>query len=136
MKEKKIIEKKVEMKVADYVAKYNGSTLSVAEEIDRFDVYKMIKEGKLTAHKGAKGAWIIELTVQEEVEVEVPSTKKSKKKAKEYTVKEFVEAYNKKHSKNPITIPEVRKLLTTGKLDGDKVSGKWAVTASPSKRVK
>ena len=58
MKKKKIIEKKVEMKVAEYVAYHNGSTLEVEKEIDRFDVYKMIKEGKLKA--------VVSITMDEE----------------------------------------------------------------------
>lgn len=131
MKEKKIIEKQVEMKVADYVAYYNGSTLELAKEIDRFDVYQMIKEGKLNAHKGYKGAWILDVTIREEVEVEKPA-----KKVKEYSVKEFVEIYNEKHPKTPVTAVEVRKALTDGKLKGKKVNRKWVITSSPSRKIK
>lgn len=131
MKKKKIIEKKVEMKVAEYVAYHNGSTLEVEKEIDRFDVYKMIKEGKLKAHKGRKGAWILEVAIEEE-EVK---TKKSAD-VKEYSVKEFVEIYNEKHPKTTVTVVEVRKLLTDGKLKGKKVNRKWVITASPNSRIK
>lgn len=127
MKER--ITKNVEMKVADFVKLYNSRH---ENKINRHDVYKMIKNGKLNAHKGYKNAWILNVEVEEEVEVKEPS----KKKTKEYTVKEFVQAYNNRHKKVTITIPEARKLLADGILKGEKRSGKWVITSSPSRRIK
>lgn len=142
MKEKRIVIKTVKMKVAEFVEKHNKE--NAGKQITRHDVYAMIKSGDLKAHKGFRNAWIIEFDVEEEIEVEVPdpvkpkspSSKKSSKKDKIYTVKEFVKAYNEKHVKNPTTVEEVRKLLKQEKLKGEKVYGKWMVTASPSKRIK
>lgn len=114
--------KKIEMKVADYVAKHNNSITDESKKITRHDVYDMIKKGELKAHKGYRGAWILEL--------------EDTTKTKTYTVKEYVETYNKKFARVPVTVPEVRKLLSDGKLEGKKVSGKWIVTSSPSKRIK
>lgn len=127
MKER--ITKNVEMKVAEFVKLYNSRH---DDKIDRHDVYKMIKNGKLKAHKGYKNAWILNVEVEEEVEVKEPS----KKKTKEYTVKEFVQAYNNNHKKVTITIPEARKLLADGILKGKKISGKWVITSSPRRRIK
>lgn len=128
MKKVKITE--VEMSVAEFVEQNQGIT--------RHDVYKMIKNGEIKAHRGYKNKWILEIEVKEEFEVEEPvkPSKKSSKKTKEYTVKEFVEAYNKKHPKSTITVPEARKFIADDKLAAKKVSGKWVVTATPSKRIK
>lgn len=130
---KKKVIKLVQMKVAEYVEKHNASS---EKKINRHDVYKMIKEGQLKAHKGYKGAWIIDVEVEEPVK-KCP-IKRAARKTKKYTVKEFVEAYNKKFTNNPITIPEVRKLLANGslKLKGEKVDRKWVISQSPSRRIK
>lgn len=130
---KKKVIKLVQMKVAEYVEKHNASS---EKKINRHDVYKMIKEGQLKAHKGYKGAWIIDVEVEEPVK-KCP-IKRATRKTKKYTVKEFVEAYNKKFTSNPITIPEVRKLLANGslKLKGEKVDRKWVISQSPSRRIK
>ena len=130
---KKKVIKLVQMKVAEYVEKHNASS---EKKINRHDVYKMIKEGQLKAHKGYKGAWIIDVEVEEPVK-KCP-IKRAVRKTKKYTVKEFVEAYNKKFTSNPITIPEVRKLLANGslKLKGEKVDRKWVISQSPSRRIK
>ena len=91
---KKVITKTVEKSVKQYTVEH--------PELNRKDVYKLIKEGTLKAHKGYKGAWVIEDVVSETIEVpdENPSkgnTKKgksSKKTPKTYTTKEFLEIYN------------------------------------------
>lgn len=107
-------------------------------ELDRYDVYDLIKDGKLTAHKGARGAWVI---VVEEETTTKETTKKAKKKEiekeiKKYSTKEFLELYNEKHPKSTITLVELRLMLTNGKVVGEKVGGKWEVYQSPSKRIK
>lgn len=112
----------IEVDVKQYVEDYNKT--HEQKTITRHDVYKMIHEGKLKAHKGARGKWIIELKQPEP------------KKVKGYSVKEFVAEYNKKHPKCIITIEEVRKMLTDGTIKGEKVNRKWIVYASPSKRIK
>lgn len=117
----------IEMKVSDYVEEYNSKS---DKKINRHDVYKMIKEGKLKAHKGYKGAWIIEIDKKN------PKKKKSKTKSKKYTVKEYVEEYNKKFPNAKVTVPEVRKFLSDGIIKGKKVDRKWEITSSPSKRIK
>lgn len=129
---KKIVTKTVEMKVAEYIKYHNEK---YAEPINRHDVYKKIKDGVLKAKKGYKNAWIIETEIQEEVEVE--DTKPAKKSSKKtYTLKEFAAAYNEKHPSNLISTPELRKLIADGKLDAEKVSGKWVISNSPRKRLK
>lgn len=115
----------IEVDVKQYVEDYNKN--HEQEPITRYDVYNMIHEGKLKAHKGAKGKWIIELKQSEP---------KKTKKAKEYSVKEFVAEYNKKHPKCTITIEEVRKMLSDGTIKGEKVNRKWVVYSSPSRRIK
>lgn len=106
--------------VKSYVDLHNKTN---ENRITRYHVYKMINEGKLKAHKGYKNKWIIELK-----EPETPT---------EYTVKEFVEAYNKKHRKSTkITIEEVRKMLADGILKGEKVNRKWVIYSSPTRKIK
>lgn len=134
MKKKQVVVETAVVKVAEYVEHYNASVIDEEDKITRHDVYKMIKEGKLEAVKNEKNAWLITVKIEKEIEVDVPEC--PSKKCKSYTVKEFVELYNKRHSKNPITISEVRKLLSEGKLKGEKVNRKWTVTASPSRRIK
>lgn len=111
-----------EMSVKEYVNIHNTTQDS---KITRYDVYDMIKEGTLKAHKGYKGAWVLEIEVEEK-----------NKSTKKYSVKEFVEAYNEKHKKSPITVVEVRQLIATGDIKAKKVSGKWVISTSPSKRIK
>lgn len=125
---KKYVEKVVFMKVAEYVEMYNKDH---DVKINRMDVYAMIKHGDLKAHKGAKGAWIIELVVKEEVKETKP---KKAKKVKEYTVKEWMEAYNKKNNES-FSESKVRKLLEKGIIKGEKVDRKWKITTSPSKKI-
>lgn len=120
MKKEKNIEI-LEMSVKEYLNFHYSKT---QEKINRHDVYRMIKEGKLKAHKGYKNAWVLEIEVV-----------KKTKKPKTYTVKEFVESYNKKH-KDCITVLEVRKMIKDGIIKGDKVKGKWLVMQTPSKRIK
>lgn len=114
---KKVIK---EMSVKEFVEEYNKSNKEKVS-INRHNVYDMIKEGKLKAHKGYKGAWVLE------IEVETSKT---------YTTKEFVEEYNKKHKKQPITVVEVRQLIERGVIDAEKVAGKWVIKSTPSKRIK
>ena len=134
----KMIKRKVvkTMSVKEYIAAHPDMKL------DRNKVYTLIKDGKLTAHKGAKGAWVI----SEEVEVETISNtndgprkdKKrmpSKKTSKTYSTKEFLEAYNKKHPKTPLTIAELRVMLMNGKVFGEKINGKWVIYQSPIRRA-
>lgn len=130
---KKLV-KVVQMKTSEFVEKYNSELKNDEKKINRHDVYNMIKDGKLKAHKGFKGAWIIDVEIYEEVKKK--SKKKSNKKAKEYSVKEYVEAYNKKFPNCVITVPEVRKLIADGKLKAEKVNRKWVIKSSPSKRIK
>lgn len=133
---KKVITKTVEKSVKQYTVEH--------PELNRKDVYKLIKEGTLKAHKGYKGAWVIEDVVSETIEVadECPSkgnTKKgksSKKTPKTYTTKEFLEIYNKKHPKSTITLAELRLMLINKVVNGEKVNGKWVIHESPSRRVK
>ena len=115
----------IELDVKQFVEEHNNK--NVTDPITRYDVYNMIKEGKLNAHRGEKNKWIIELTIKEP---------KKTKKTKEYSVKEFVEAYNGKHPKCPITVEEARKMLTDGILKGEKVNRKWVVYTSPTRKVK
>lgn len=133
---KKVITKTVEKNVKQYTTEH--------PELNRKDVYKLIKEGTLKAHKGYKGAWVIEDVVSETIEVpdECPSkgnTKKrmpSKKSPKTYSTKEFLESYNKKHPRTTITLAELRLMLINGVVNGEKVNGKWVIHQSPSRRVK
>lgn len=106
--------KKTTMSVTEYTR--------ANEKITRKDVYKMIAEGKLKATK-VKGAWVIE----------VPDEKKP---AKTYTVKEFVEAYNKKHVDCIITEKKVRELASKDIITAKKESGKWVILDSPRKKIK
>lgn len=105
--------KKVTMSVTEYI--------HANQPITRKDVYKMISEGKLKATK-VKGAWVIE----------VPE----KKTKKTYTVKEFVQEYNKKHTGCIITEKKVRELASKELIAAEKVSGKWVILESPSKKIK
>ena len=104
------------------------TTMSVTEytrankKITRKDVYKMIAEGTLKATK-VKGAWVIE----------VPAEKKA---SKTYTVKQFVEEYNKKHGDCAITEKKVRELASKEIITAKKVSGKWVILDSPRKQIK
>ena len=93
------------------------------QKITRKDVYKMIAEGKLNATK-VDGAYVIE----------VPGKKKKTKKT--YTVKQFVEEYNKKHPKYIITEKKVRELASKELIAAEKVSGKWVILESPSRKIK
>lgn len=106
--------KKITMSVTEYI---HANT-----QLTRKEVYKMINEGKLKATK-VKGAYVIE----------VPQEKKATKK---YTVKEFVEAYNKKHLECIITERKVRELASKEIITAEKVSGKWVIMESPSRRIK
>ena len=106
--------KKITMSVTEYI---HANT-----QLTRKEVYKMIKEGKLKASK-VKGAYIIE----------VPQNSSSKKK---YTVKEFVEEYNKKHVECIITEKKVRELASKEIITAEKVSGKWVIMESPSRKLK
>lgn len=106
--------KKVTMSVTEYI--------QANEKITRKEVYKMIKEGKLKATK-VKGAYVIEIT-------------EKKKATKKYTVKEFVEEYNKKHVDCVVTEKKVRELASKEIITAEKVSGKWVIMESPSKRLK
>ena len=103
--------------VAEYVAKHNKSCI---DQINRHDVYAMIKEGKLTASKNERGHWLIR--------VEEPSV--------EYTPSKFVEEYNKRHKKDPITVEKVRKLAAEGVIEANKVGRKWIILQSPRKKIK
>lgn len=122
----KIIKKEVKMKVSEYVEYYNS--LHSDDKINRHHVYDMIKEGKLTAEKSPRNAWIIDVVIEETVKVEKPE--------KEYSVKKFVEMYNKKHPNYPVSAAEVRKLVVDGKLKGYKKGRTCVITASPRKRIK
>lgn len=106
------------IKVAEYVEKYNNSH---DDKITRHNVYAMIKDGKLTAKKNEKGHWII--TIQEEI-------------VKEYSPKEFVEKYNGRHPKKPITVKKVRELASEGKIKARKHLGKWIISENPNKLIK
>lgn len=106
--------KKVTMSVTEYIQANN--------HITRKDVYKMIKEGKLKATK-VKGAYVIEIT-------------EKKKSTKKYTVKEFVEEYNKKHLDCIVTEKKVRELASKEIITAEKVSGKWVILESPSKKIR
>lgn len=105
--------KKVKMSVTEYI--------QANESITRKDVYKMIAEGKLKATK-VKGAWVIEIP--------------EKKATKTYSVKEFVEAYNKKHIDCIVTEKKVRELAKKEIIASEKVNGKWVILQSPSKKIK
>lgn len=59
----------------------------------------------------------------------------SKKAPKTYSTKEFLESYNKRHPKTPLTIAELRVMLMNGKVFGEKISGKWVIYQSPIKRA-
>lgn len=107
------------IKVADYVEEYNKSH---DEKITRHDVYKMIKNGELKAEKDPKGAWLIR------VEIEKPG--------KEYSVKQFVEEYNRRYKDEPITIKKVRELASTGKIKAKKSLGRWIILDSPRKKIR
>lgn len=139
---KKIIEEAVEMTVTEYIGAHNASQSD--DKITRNDVYKMIKDGKIKAHKGERNKWILEVTVQKEIEVEdeCPSSKwgkkekPSKKTVKTYTRKEFVEKYNEKHPKTPITLGKLRAYIETGAVATEVRGGKRVIIASPSKRIK
>ena len=64
--------KMIKMTVSEYIEQHS--------DVTRKEVYRMIADGKLKATK-VKGAWIIEIAPE--------------KKVKEYTVRQFVEEYNK-----------------------------------------
>lgn len=106
--------KKITMSVTEYI--------QANDYITRKDVYKMIKEGKLKATK-VKGAYVIEIT-------------EKKKPTKKYTVKEFVEEYNKKHLDCIVTEKKVRELASKEIITAEKVSGKWVILESPSKKIR
>lgn len=105
-------------KVSEYVDLYNNSH---EDKITRHNVYKMIKEGKLTAKKNELGYWII--TVEDEP-------------IKEYTPKEFVEKYNRRHPKKPITVKKIREFASEGKIKAKKHLGKWIIMENPNKLIK
>lgn len=105
------------VKVSEYVEQYNKNH---DDKIDRFKVYKMIKDGKLSGEKNKSGHWIITL---------------NKKSEKEYTPTEFVEKYNKKHPKRPITIKKIRSLASEGKIKAKKKLNKWIITENPNKKI-
>lgn len=102
------------LSVAEYVEMHNSLSDTI---INRHNVYAMIREGKLKATRGARGAWIIEI---EEVE--------------SYTVKEFIDIYNKNFN-TPINRTEVRKLIDRGLIKAEKVSGKWKIYSNPRRRI-
>lgn len=112
--------KVIEMSVAEYMAEYVRKNPS--ESITKNKVYKLINKGELKAHKNEKGAWVIE------IEVAPP--------AKEYSVKEFVDEYNKKHLDAIITINKVRALAAKGIIQAKKLCGKWIITENPRKKIK
>ena len=106
------------IKVTEYVEEYNKSH---DEKITRHDVYKMIKNGELKAEKDPRGAWLIRVEIQEE---------------KEYTAKQFVEAYNKRYKNEPITVKKVRELASAGKIKAKKSLGRWIILESPRKKIR
>ena len=106
------------IKVAEYVEEYNKSH---DEKITRYDVYNMIKNGELKAEKDPRGAWLIRVEIHEE---------------KEYTVKQFVEAYNKRYKNDPVTVKKVRELASQGKIKARKSLGRWIIIESPRKKIR
>lgn len=128
---KKTVKEVIEMSTKEYVEQYNSTH---KDQITRYDVYDLIKQNKLKAHKGYRGAWVIEL---EKPENKKPcKCKNCKCDKKVYSTKEFVEAYNKKHPKATITVKELRYLIEAGEVKAKKVSGKWQVSADPRLRIK
>lgn len=107
------------MTVAEYMADYIKQNPSAS--ITKKKVYKLINSGKLKAHKNEKGAWIIEVEIE-------PNTK-------EYTVKEFVDEYNRRHLDSIITINKVRALAAKGIIHAKKLCGKWIISDSPRKTI-
>lgn len=119
-----------EMSVQKYIETHLDQSLTTKK------VYKLIKDGKINAYKKG-GKWVI----TEETLVNIPITKeaidkKEKESKKKYTAKEFLEIYNDKHPKSTLTLVELRLMLVNGKVNGEKIGGKWVIYQSPSKRIK
>lgn len=108
------------MTIKEYIEEYKKTH---DDAIYRHKVYKMINNGELSATKDEKGRWLIDIKVAEE------------KPAKEYSVNEFVEIYNKKHPKAVITKKQVRELAASGKINAKKVNRKWVIMESPSRKL-
>lgn len=108
----------VELSVNEYIKDYNATHTT---SITRHNVYKMIKDGTLKAHKNDKGAWVIEIK-------ETP--------CREYSTKEFITAYNKKHTEAVITVKQIRELASKGLIKAKKVSNKWVIMESPNAKLK
>ncbi len=121
----------VEISVKEYVNEYNNTH---TDKINRYNVYDLIKKEKLKAHKGYRGAWVIEKEV-----VEKPSDRLKKlciRSKKTYSTREFTKLYNEKHPNNQLTLKQVRYLIEIGVIDAVKKSGKWQISADPRKRIK
>ena len=103
--------------VAEYVEEHNKKNI---DQINRHDVYAMIKEGKLNAEKNERGHWRIRI----------------EKETKEYTPSEFVKEYNNRYKKETITVEMVREMAKNGKIKAEKVNRKWVILESPRKKIK
>lgn len=128
MKKENTIE---EISTKEFVERYN---LCHTKKIDRHDVYDMIKRKELIAHKGLRGAWVIETG-------EIKPEKKCKHKfcicnKKTYNTKQFAEKYNEKHPGSNLVPRHVRLLLESGILNGYKEKNVWVITSDPKKRIK
>lgn len=106
------------MSTAEYVEYHNKHN---EKKITRKDVYKMINKQELFAEKNEKGHWVIKVTTEV---------------VQEYSPSEFVEEYNKRHKKDPITVQMVRKMAVAGAIKATKENRKWIIFESPKKKIK